>query len=217
MLTPDELKTKQREIRHTFPANLGLRVHRAISWLQRAYSEKDDPDVAFILLWVAFNASYTENEGFASGNEKDLLDSYFEKILDLDTGGTISGAIWTKFSGPIRVLLDNKYVFQPYWNNLNEIPGYENWERSFESAKQVARDALSRSDTKTVLSIVFNRLYVLRNQLVHGGATWNSSVNRDQVQDGANILSFLLPCFINIMMDNPDEPWGKPYYPVVSN
>jgi len=217
MLTPDELKAKQREVREAFPANLGLRVHRAISWLKRASNESDDPDVAFILLWVAFNASYAEDEGYASGKERDLLDNYFEKILRLDAEGVISDAIWTEFSGPIRVLLDNKYVFQPYWNNLNEVPDYENWERSFGSAKQVARNALSQSDTKTVLSIVFNRLYVLRNQLVHGGSTWNSSVNRDQVQDGANILSFLLPCFINIMMDNPDEPWGKPYYPVVQD
>lgn len=28
-----------------------------------------------------------------------------------------------------------------------------------------------------ILSILFDRLYVLRNQLVHGGATWNSDVN----------------------------------------
>jgi hypothetical protein len=31
--------------------------------------------------------------------------------------------------------------------------------------------ALGRQDTVTVLSIVLSRIYVLRNQLVHGGAT----------------------------------------------
>ena len=51
--------------------------------------------------------------------------------------------------------------------------------------------------------MVFDRLYVLRNQLVHGGATWNSSVNRAQVRDGAAILGFLLPVFVDLMMDNP--------------
>ena len=35
----------------------------------------------------------------------------------------------------------------------------------------------------TVLSIVLSRIYTLRNQLVHGGATWDSSVNREQLRD----------------------------------
>ena len=35
----------------------------------------------------------------------------------------------------------------------------------------------------TVLSVVLSRIYTLRNQLMHGGATWSSSVNRDQIRD----------------------------------
>ena len=66
-----------------------------------------------------------------------------------------------------------------------------------------------------VLSNVFDRLYVLRNQLVHGGSTWNSDINRDQVRDGAAILEFLVPVFVDVMMDNPQEDWGRPFYPVV--
>lgn len=40
MLTPDELKQKQRSLRDGFPENLGLRVHRAISWLFIAWAKK---------------------------------------------------------------------------------------------------------------------------------------------------------------------------------
>ena len=75
--------------------------------------------------------------------------------------------------------------------------------------------ALKDSDTARVLSFVYDRLYVLRNQLVHGGSTWNSSINRAQVRDGAAILGFLLPVFVDIMMDNPTENWGRPFYPVI--
>ena len=75
--------------------------------------------------------------------------------------------------------------------------------------------ALREHDTVRILSILFDRLYVLRNQLVHGGATWNSDVNRDQVRDGASLLGCLLPIFVDLMMDNPDQNWGKPFYPVV--
>ena len=70
-------------------------------------------------------------------------------------------------------------------------------------------------DTVRVLRLVFDRLYVLRNQIVHGGATWNSQVNRDQVRDGAAILAFLMPVFVDVMMDHPHEDWGRSFYPVV--
>ena len=53
------------------------------------------------------------------------------------------------------------------------------------------------------------------SNLVHGGATWNSQVNRDQVRDGAAIPAFLMPVFVDVMMDHPDEDWGRPFYPGV--
>jgi hypothetical protein len=51
--------------------------------------------------------------------------------------------------------------------------------------------------------------------VIHGGATWSSSVNRAQVQDSANILGLLVPLFIDLMMDNSGNDWGIPYFPVV--
>ena len=29
------------------------------------------------------------------------------------------------------------------------------------------------------------------------------------------VMSWLLPIFIDIMMDHPEHEWGMPYYPVV--
>jgi len=65
MLLAEQLKEKQRSIRQHFPENLGLRVHRAISWLIRASQEPDDPDVAFVLLWISFNACYAEDNNWS--------------------------------------------------------------------------------------------------------------------------------------------------------
>lgn len=70
-------------------------------------------------------------------------------------------------------------------------------------------------DTRVILSTLFDRIYVLRNQLVHGGSTWNSSVSSDQVRDGANIVAALVPLFVGLMMDFPGTSWGSLYYPVV--
>ena len=81
--------------------------------------------------------------------------------------------------------------------------------------KDTFHRALAEQRTVDILSMLFDRLYVLRNQLIHGGATWNSRVNRDQLRDGVAILSVLMPVMIDIMMDNADEEWGRPFYPVV--
>jgi len=56
---------------------------------------------------------------------------------------------------------------------------------------------------------------VLRNQLIHGGATYKSQVNRAQVRDGGNILLALLPVVIELMMQHPNNDWGKIYFPPV--
>ncbi len=52
------LKSRQRIERENYPANLGLRVHRALSWLNRAEQCENDLDGEFIFLWIAFNATY---------------------------------------------------------------------------------------------------------------------------------------------------------------
>ena len=113
--------------------------------------------------------------------------------------------------------MNNKYIFQPFWKFNNCVEGYDDWENRFDKNIQRFNTSLTNQDTKGILTMLFDRLYVLRNQLVHGGATWNSSVNRDQVKDGTRILAFLVPIFVDLMMDNPKKNWGIPYYPVVND
>jgi hypothetical protein len=52
---------------------------------------------------------------------------------------------------------------------------------------------------------------------MHGGATWNGKVNRSQVIDGQSIISFLVPNFLEIMMNNYQEDWGKLTFPVIES
>ena len=71
-------------------------------------------------------------------------------------------------------------------------------------------------DTIQILIILFNRLYTLRNQIMNGGATYNSSVNRKQLKDACIILIALIPAFIHILLENSQRlDLGQPFYPVV--
>ena len=215
MSKADTLKKKQREIRDQFPEALGLRVHRSISWLLRAEKETEDLDVCFILFWISFNSAYASDIETSDASERDAFKKFFATLVKLDSKHRIYDAVWSRFSQEIRVLLDNKFIFGPFWSHQNGTPGYERWEERFEASKRAVAQAIKSFDTPTILAIVFDRLYILRNQIIHGGATWNSSVNRRQVKDGVAVLSWLLPIFIDIMMDHPKEDWGKPFYPVI--
>lgn len=215
-LTYANLKGKQRAIRSGFPETMGLRVHRAISWIGRAEGCGEDDDARFIFLWIAFNAAYADEREFQSlPSERATFAQYFGKLVACDKDQRIYKTFWQRFSGPIRALMQNRYVFNPFWQHHNGIEGFSNWEDSFNTSSRAFSQAFQAGDSVRVLSFVFDRLYVLRNQLVHGGSTWNSGVNRIQVRDGARILSFLMPLFVDIMMNNPQGDWGHPFYPVV--
>ncbi len=210
------LKARQRAERHHHHTNLALRVHRALSWLERAERTVDDPDSKFIFLWIAFNAAYaTEIDERYRLSEQATFQAFLEKLLSLDTRERFKELVWKEFSGSIRVLLDNPYVFQDFWNFHNGSLSEEEWKARFERAHAAARIALGKQDTQTILGVVLSRLYTLRNQLMHGGATWNSAVNRDQIRDCVNLLSKIVPLVIELMLDHPETLWGDACYPVV--
>ena len=199
-----------------------LRMHRALSWLQRAEAAGNDDDMAFICLWIAFNAAYAQDTGGTdSPSERQTFRDFVGQVCHLDANKALSALVWQVFPGPIRVLLGNQYVFQPFWDALNNphsdgsIP--QHWREAFDDARQRVQRALAQQDTERVLYEVFVRLYTLRNQLMHGGATWNSSVNRAQVRDGRALLARVLPVMLEVMMDYPAQFEGRPFYPVVKD
>ena len=211
------LKNRQRQERDSYPDNLGLRVHRSLSWLNRAEQE-DDPDSRFIFLWIAFNAAYASDfDGREGLSEQGTFNSFLDKLHELDASKRLNDLIWRAYPNAIRVLLDNPYVFPGFWDYLRDLKTEDQWQDSFAAAKRAANLALAKQDTTRVLAIVLNRIYTLRNQLLHGGATWNSSINRDQIRDCVNIMGELVPAVIEIMMDSPNTLWGEASYPVVRN
>ena len=211
-----KLKARQRAERDSYPDNLGLRVHRALSWLHRAEQE-DDPDSRFIFLWIAFNAAYaTEIDDRQGLSEQASFNAFLRKLHDLDQGKRLDRIVWSAYPGAIRILLDNPYVFAGFWDYQKGNQTEEQWQQSFQAAKKAANYALSAQDTHKLLAIVLARIYPLRNQLIHGGATWASSVNREQIRDCVTIMGELVPAVIEIMMDSPGTLWGDASYPVIS-
>ncbi|MBZ0330677.1 hypothetical protein KZO25_10165 [Halomonas sp. ANAO-440] len=213
MLTHDHLKSRQRAERHAHAEGIALRIHRALSWLHRA-EQCEDEDGRFIFLWIAFNAAYANDLGELRITEGRMFGDFLQRLDGLDDQNRLYELTWSRYPTAIRLLLDNRYVFQPYWDHQNGLGGSEDWEERFDVARRAANAALASHATGTVLSIVFQRLYTLRNQLIHGGATWNSSVNREQLRDAKGILGDVVPVIIEILLDNAGKHWGDACYPV---
>ncbi len=211
-----QLKDSHRQQRDQMPEGANLRIHRSLSWLQRAEQSGDDFDAQFIFLWIAFNAAYaSEFSQQERLDEQSTFRSFIDKLVVLDREGQLEKMLWQQFSGSVRLLLDNQYVFPDFWAHQRGEVSTAEWQRRFNSNKAAASHAMGKRDVGSVLSIVLGRVYTLRNQLMHGGATWNSAVNREQVRDCAQLLNHLVPLVIELMLSTKDTLWGDAVYPVV--
>ena len=216
VLDYSKLKELHRLKRDNYTDEFSIRIHRSLSWIGRAEKKDEDIDARFIFYWIAFNSAYSAIQTSQYfDTERRIYKDFFEKILKYDKNEYVYNAIWKQFSGSVRSLLNNQYIFGPFWNFQNGHEGFDDWEVKFNESKSIALKALQNKNTLMILEILFDRLYTLRNQILHGGATWNSKVNRSQVQDGQAIIGFLVPNFLQIMMYNQNEKWGKLVFPVV--
>ncbi|MGN0902939.1 MAG: hypothetical protein ACI4M9_06615, partial [Succinivibrio sp.] len=145
--------------------------------------------------------------------DREGIREFLNHISRLDTENSMYSLIWDVFSGPIRNLLDNIYTFQPFWAYYNGDSNFSDWEERFDKSIKSSKNALANQDIQTILFVIFDRIYTLRNQLIHGGATCGSYVNREQVKETCTILSELIPVICTIMMKNHDQTeFGTPYY-----
>ena len=211
------LKARQRKERDKHPESLALRVHRTLSWLDAAERADKDWDARFVFLWIAFNAAYAEEirGGSDRAGEKSTFRQFVDRLVELDGKGLLSQLVWQEYPKSIRTLIENPYVFPAFWSWQSGDLTEAGWTEKFEKANRFAIKALEHGNTAAVLSVALNRIYTLRNQILHGGATWNSSVNRAQVRDCARIMGQLVPVIISILMDHPHEDWPAAAWPVV--
>ena len=209
-----ELKKRHRAERDAYPQSTSLRLHRALSWLDRAERSGDDLDAQFIFLWIAFNAAYaTTFDDEPSRDEQRRFAGFLNTLIACDSQRRIEHLLWQEYANTIRVLLENQYVFPDFWRYQSGLLREGEWRERFTRARRKAFKHLSESNVQAVLGIVLQRIYTLRNQLVHGGATWNGKANRPQLRDCVRLMGKLVPLVIALMMDHPQVDWGSVAYP----
>lgn len=214
-MTGNELHTlfKARRESEDFTSALRVRLHRAVSWVKSAEKYEQDEDIAFSSYWIAFNACYAQNGISRDETERHKLKQFLNKLIQHDTEQHIYHCLWYNYSDYIRGLVNNHYLFPLFWESLHN-PKID-WKPRFEHSKKQAFQALANNETQYLLGIAFDRLYTLRNQIIHGGATYQSSINRQQLRDSVAFMKNIMPFIIQIIIENPAVDWGKIFYPPV--
>ncbi len=212
-MSSSDLKRKLK-LYKDIPESLAVRLHRAISWLKCAEENSNNHDIRFLSLWISYNACYAIDEKSESDlTERKQFNDFIAKLVCHDHEKRFFNLLWNKFSGPVRLIIENQYIFKPFWDAQRGENTH--WKKLFEQSNKDANRYLSKNEVAKLIEVVLDRLYMLRNQLMHGGATYKSKVNRIQVKDACNILTLFIPIIIDIMMENRKEEWGDIYYPVV--
>src|SRR5690606_35883841 len=165
-------------------------------------------------LWIALNAAYAHEFGF---EERELVQirRFIAVLVEHDLEQRLHAVLFRQFSGPIRTLIDNRFVYEPFWRALREHDGSGRWERQFSDSREIAMRTVLEKRVDVLLQVILDRLYMLRNQLVHGGTTWASSVNRAQLRDGVAILGTLVPVILALMVEMKDVDLGQEIFPAL--
>ena len=193
-------------------AHFNLRIHRGVGWFKKSLELDRDLDFKFISLWISFQSIYAEEGDLIQGQDK--LYQFLEILCQNDTEQKIGHIVWEKYSQPIHSLLDSSYLNQSFWDYRNQKISLENCQAVLENQKQQIQNALQEKNSVEVLKLLFHRLYTLHHQLMHGGMTYQSSLNHKSFEESCRILAALLPVFICILLENAKTlDLNKPYYP----
>ncbi|MCR4874749.1 MAG: hypothetical protein K5923_03270 [Clostridia bacterium] len=192
-----------------------IRVHRAISWGKVA-EKAESIDEKFIFYWIALNAAYSDDSSSEEA-ERTKRKTFFEKISQLDTESKIKKALFN-IPNQLRVFVDNQYLYTEYWKTQKGEMSSGDFEFvKNKMMKKIYGGLMAKDDDVELLDYLFTLMSLLRNQIFHGLATYNSSVNREQLKSGVTILEALIPILIEIVLENDDVDWGEVSYPYTGN
>ena len=191
---------------------LAIRIHRACSWLHRAQvvakeSGTDALDDQLIFLWISFNALYGQWDQETNHPAKDI-----RSVRDFIVGATsldeLHGlgayqALLKEHRELAERLFDNVYLDHYFWRGLAE--GEEEEEETWHNLPRKGRHYLDEGQTESALDrLLLYRVYQLRCQLVHGGATHGGGLNRESVADCGRFLHLFLDRSFEVLV-HPDR------------
>jgi len=188
-----------------------IRFHRACSWLQRAeQTTKDDLDLALLSQWVSLNALYGQwdHEAHVPLADNTCWRQFVERMLTLDKANYIVDTL-VENKPLVMSIFEDEFLSRYFWQ---EPTG----KRASQSKKTMydARTWFIQGSWLLILDRLFERIYLLRCQLVHGASTFNGSLNRTAIRHCSQAMDHLLRAFLQVWINfGSEEDWGVMCYP----
>jgi hypothetical protein len=197
---------------------LRIRIHRACKALQVAESldavesNEDAPDAGLVFRWVALNAlygSWDEGKGMPT-SDRTAVDRFTSDLCRIDAEGRMQATLQA-IAEPAKELLASPFLHTHFWKDPE-------WEHVRPKRRNAAkfRDELRENRPSAGLYSVLMAIYFLRCQIIHGGATIGSRMNRVTVEPAAEILCVIAGQAVAIVIDHWSEMnFGPLCYPPV--
>jgi hypothetical protein len=189
--------------------DFAIRMWRALSWMERAETcDPADIEGRFISSWIAFNALYgqigPDNQPWG---DREARDTFLAHVWRIDQHGQLSDLLQTRQTWAFRIIED-KFLSTRFWEVGDRA------KTAVRDQLQNARKWVGTPRAERVFHLLFDRLYVLRNQLLHGASTKGSKLNRRALKECGTLLLAFLPVMIGVMIEfGIAEDWGRVCFP----
>ncbi len=194
---------------------LPIRLHRAFSWLASVeeFPESDQLDQKLIFRWIALNSLYGRWDGRIDEPTRDAesLERFLSTIIRLDRDGHVADGLQKQKSLAMSIL-DDECVNDYFWRMVRE-------NRQFRPGRtrRLAEEWYREANWSQLLNELLDRVYLVRCQLIHGAATFESKINRQTVRRCATMLQIVMQSVLLVMIDHGmTTDWGELCYPPVS-
>lgn len=206
-------------VREDRESDLRVRVHRACKALEQAEAieaaaggDESAGDVAFVLRWVALNALYGRWDFERGMPQKDrvAVDEFTSEACRVDAEGRVLASL-RAVADDGKELLANPFLVERFWKDPE-------WEQVRPNKRRAAefRNELLEERPSAALQRLLMSVYFLRCQIVHGGATLGSGLNRVTVVPARRILGVLSSQLLALVVEHGLEmEWGPLNYPPV--
>ena len=195
------------------------RLQRADSWIQAAAGLTPEQfHESFIFLYIAFNCLYGRRK--YEGEETQIvedLDAFISKILamheqDARQGGTTLKNALAACRQDGMVLIRDRFLVNQYWRGTQPPAALQ---VKLNQEALGALEALADGDYREFLTLVFRRISVLRNQVMHGCATYGArSYGRASLSKALRVLRVLVPAFYELSRRyGHEQTWDPIPYP----